>query len=274
MTEQITFLSDWLEQPYRLSGEEEEQLKTLLAQYPYFVPARYMEAGQEFAAGAGFSADMLHRMQLYSGNWMQFYEAMKSSTGAKKETPVLPVAEPKAETPVMQAEAETIPELIQPVFTENYFLHQGIAVPDEIPAELDAARKEVITETEEDPEDEDEKALMVMMGFDEWLNFLKRKHDRKKSDEEDKALLKALWQKEKLAAVMGEEDEEIPEAVFEMAINSLDKEEVLVSESLAEVHMKQGKFDKAIEIYKKLSLQNPQKKAYFAAKIDNLNKEI
>lgn len=257
MTEQISFLSEWLEHPYRLSAAEEQQLEAILARYPYFVPARYVQAGSEYAAGAGFSSDMLHRMQLYSGNWLQFYEAMKGSTDPKQEKAETALPEEPA-IPVM-AEAEAIPELIQPAFVENYFLHQGIAVSDEIPADLEA---------------DDEKALLVMMGFDEWLIFLKRKHDRKKSEEEDKAMLKALWQKEKLAAAMDEEDEEIPEAVFEMAINSLDKEDVLVSESLAEIHAKQGKFDKAIEIYKKLSLQNPQKKAYFAAKIDKLNKEI
>jgi hypothetical protein len=262
-TEQITFLTDWLEQPYRLSEQEQQQLDALVARYPYFVPARYMEAGADFAA-TGFSVDMLHRMQLYNGNWLQFYETMQQSKDAKqpKAIPELRISEDTLVT----AEAATIPELIQPVFAENYFLHQGIAVPDNIPAELDSAQQ---TEAEA----EAEKALMVMMGFDEWLTFLKRKHDRKKSDEEDKVMLKALWQKEKLAAAMGEEDEEIPEVVFEMAINSIDKQETLVSESLAEIHAKQGKFDKAIEIYKKLSLQNPQKKAYFADKIDNLIKE-
>jgi tetratricopeptide (TPR) repeat protein len=262
MTEDITLLTGWLQHPYRLATQEEEQLSALLKKYPYLVPARYMEAGVAYAT-SGFSADLLHEIQLYQGNWMHFYEAMKSSTGVKAAQPEV-VAAPKTEK-VVTAEAEPIPELIQPVFAENYFLHQGIAVPDEIPAEMDNARQH--------EEEADEKALMVMMGFDEWLNFLKRKNERKRSEEEDKAMLKAMWQKEKLAAAMGEEDEEIPEAVFEMAINSIDKEDVLVSESLAEIHVKQGKYDKAIEIYKKLSLQNPQKKSYFAAKIDNLNKE-
>jgi len=189
---------------------------------------------------------------------------MKKSTAAKK-VPAEPVAALNVPEAEVLPEAEEIPQLVQPVFAENYFLHQGIEVSDDIPAEMDHAA----AETEED----DEKALMVMMGFDEWLNFLKRKNERKRSDEEDKAMLKAMWQREKLAAAMDEEDEEIPEAVFEMAINSIDKEDTLVSESLAEIHAKQGKHEKAIEIYRKLSLQNPQKKSYFAAKIDNLIKE-
>lgn len=47
---------------------------------------------------------------------------------------------------------------------------------------------------------------------------------------------------------------------------------VLINESFAKILLKQGKTDKAIEIYEKLILKNPEKKAYFAAKIDELRK--
>jgi hypothetical protein len=39
---------------------------------------------------------------------------------------------------------------------------------------------------------------------------------------------------------------------------------------MAEVCIKQGNNQKAADIYRKLSLQNPSKSAYFAAKIDQL----
>jgi hypothetical protein len=44
----------------------------------------------------------------------------------------------------------------------------------------------------------------------------------------------------------------------------------VVTEAMASVLEKQGKNDKAIELYKKLSFLNPGKSAYFAAKIKNL----
>ncbi len=44
----------------------------------------------------------------------------------------------------------------------------------------------------------------------------------------------------------------------------------LVTESFAKILCKQGKFDKAIDIYEKLILKNPDKTAYFAAKISEL----
>ena len=46
----------------------------------------------------------------------------------------------------------------------------------------------------------------------------------------------------------------------------------IVTEAMAEVWYRQGNTQKALEVYNKLSLQNPSKRAYFAAKIDNLKK--
>ena len=48
--------------------------------------------------------------------------------------------------------------------------------------------------------------------------------------------------------------------------------ENIISETLAEILVKQGKKDKAIEVLKKLIWKFPQKKAYFAAQIEELRK--
>lgn len=47
----------------------------------------------------------------------------------------------------------------------------------------------------------------------------------------------------------------------------------LVTENLATILVSQGKVEKAIDIYQKLILKNPQKKAYFASQIEKLNKK-
>ncbi len=51
-----------------------------------------------------------------------------------------------------------------------------------------------------------------------------------------------------------------------------DDEDDLVSEDLAEVYLAQGLKTAAIEIYRKLSLLNPEKSIYFAEKIEKLEK--
>lgn len=145
--------------------------------------------------------------------------------------------------------------LIQPLYAEDYFLHQGVA------------------NTETNNKQDEDKQLMVVMSFADWLMHFKTKTEKEKEEEKDQKALKTLWQKEKLVAALEEENEEIPEGVFEMAVNSIKIEDDLASEPLAEILIKQGKVDKAIEMYKKLSLRNPQKYAYFASKIEKLTKE-
>lgn len=61
--------------------------------------------------------------------------------------------------------------------------------------------------------------------------------------------------------------------VVEMAERSVAEREIL-TEAMAEVWEKQGNRARAIEIYGKLSLLEPSKSTYFAAKIEDLKKQI
>jgi hypothetical protein len=63
----------------------------------------------------------------------------------------------------------------------------------------------------------------------------------------------------------------VDSAVLKMAENS-NIETSVDTEAMAEVFIQQGKISKAIEIYQKLSLQNPSKSVFFAKKIDSLKK--
>lgn len=56
------------------------------------------------------------------------------------------------------------------------------------------------------------------------------------------------------------------QAIQGIAAHSIEEREV-VTEPMAEVLVKQGKIDKAIQVYSKLSFLNPDKSAYFASKI-------
>jgi hypothetical protein len=59
------------------------------------------------------------------------------------------------------------------------------------------------------------------------------------------------------------------EKVQELAAHSINEDEA-VTETMAEVWLKQGNKEKAVETYNKLSLLNPAKSHYFAAKIEQL----
>ena len=58
---------------------------------------------------------------------------------------------------------------------------------------------------------------------------------------------------------------------LEVAKRSLDDKYDFVSETLAEINLKQGHKEKAIKIYQKLSLKYPEKSSYFAAQIKKIN---
>jgi len=99
---------------------------------------------------------------------------------------------------------------------------------------------------QENPNDKFGKQLK---SFTDWLKIMKR-----------------LPQKQVQAAIEQNMDSSTIET---FAATSLVEKDTL-TETMAAVLAKQGKNDKAIEIYQKLSLLNPSKNAYFAARIEEL----
>lgn len=64
------------------------------------------------------------------------------------------------------------------------------------------------------------------------------------------------------------------ENIDDLGKKSISEKDELVTETLAVVMVKQGKLDKAIEIYEKLMLKYPEKKSIFANQIDTLKSRL
>lgn len=138
---------------------------------------------------------------------------------------------PAVSIPLPDVKAEAEGEIVfQSYHTIDYFASQGIRLQQ---AELTK-----------------DKLGQQLKSFTEWLKSMKK-------------LPKAE------GYVAGPEEQSRQQAVIQTAASSLQEKEV-VTEAMAEVWVKQGNHDKAIDVYNKLSLQNPSKSAYFAAKIEQL----
>jgi hypothetical protein len=183
-------------------------------------------------------------------------DAVIEEVNSDKEVVEIPVEVIRDETPVLQEVviAENAPgekDLSSPVADPAVVAHLTPERPDmEAPlfeplSASDYFASQGIKFTEEQqPTDRMGKQLK---SFTAWLKTMKKVHDNK------------------LPGVEGTVDL----AVQTLAEKS-NKEEDILTEAMAEVYLQQGKSNKAKEIYEKLSLLNPAKSAYFAAKLEQI----
>ncbi len=66
---------------------------------------------------------------------------------------------------------------------------------------------------------------------------------------------------------------EINDELSRVASESVSFKQDMMTETLAKIYLKQGKNDKALEIYNELRLKNPKKSTYFASLIKKIDKE-
>ncbi len=116
-----------------------------------------------------------------------------------------------------------------------------------------------------------DKSLMVMLSFTDWLQHFKHQNLSEIDEEMDKKKLRVMLQRQKLDTAMDTDNDDVPEDIFKLAMESISFGPSIISESLANILAKQGKIDKAVDMFKKLSLLNPEKNAYFASKIKDLH---
>lgn len=272
-----------------------QQLEYLAHQYPYYNPAQLLLL-QKTQADTEAYARQLQRTALHFSNplqlqyWLQpayFETALQESQLFQNPIPAIPeeenatVDEYVAEESEVQTEPQllvepedvqtetiveeqnqslvTVPESIQPtqVIEENVSLSapeiQIQAIKPEAPAitfepfhTVDYFASQGIKLSQQ--EIGNDKLGKQVKSFTEWLKTMKRLPENAPAQNTDAA---------------GERK------VENLAAHSLDKADV-VTESMAEVWLKQGNRQKALEVYNKLSLRYPAKSAYFAAKIESL----
>jgi hypothetical protein len=117
--------------------------------------------------------------------------------------------------------------------------------------------------------------------FSDWLNILD--HDRLKTWRENPEeneepvtneadIINSFLQKD--INIITPSNNEIEYSPSNLARLSLVDDEDFVTETLANIYAEQGNLQKALTAYKKLLLKYPEKKTYFAARIEKIEKDL
>ncbi len=120
-------------------------------------------------------------------------------------------------------------------------------------------------------EEKSNEKVPEKMTYSQWLRYISQsgKQKNKKQDPIFELIDKFLKEKPKIVPKRNQTVSP-PENV----IKSVEEKQMLMTETLANLYIKQKKYDKAIQAFKILSLKYPKKSSYFANRINELKKHI
>lgn len=236
MKNEISLITQQLFQKANIEEVTVDELESFVNRFPYVSVARFLLARKRHDANPGEVHKDVITSGLYFHNplWFQWQLHLDLKEQAVEEK--RPENEPEQQQPDSAGSAAPVNEEPEPIafqsyHTIDYFASQGIRLQQ---AELSKDR-----------------LGQQLKSFTEWLRSMKK--------------LPAA----ETESFRNPEDDTRQQVVLRNAANSIEEKEVL-TEAMAEVWAKQGNREKAADTYRKLSLLNPAKSAYFAAKIDQL----
>lgn len=291
-------LITYINRPDTLKGGAVQGMQALTEEFPYFSVGQcllaigFQNEGDERYEGqlrkAAVSIANRNNLRLFSllAKRIQQPEAV--------EEPIEPVVE-TIEEPVETSVEETVEEAVEEAVEttqpatpgENFFrfIESKKAEEEEIEGAVIPEKMFIIPEINLSSSQEELSAELALLeekrkSLDELKAIVASRlreieEEKKQQQEEGEAPKKKLSRKELIDKFIAENPSiSKPKAEFynpiSVAQNSIIDKGDIVSETLAKIYEKQGYFDKAISIYEKLSLNNPEKSVYFAAQIERI----
>lgn len=217
-----------------------------------------------------------------------FYKEEATETAAEEELQMhinlgLPTTEAVA-VPDVEPETTTISNVTEAVPTEN-LPHLATEPAVETATEQDAPLV-AVNEKESEPAPEplvrEEAGLPAFEPYhtidyfaSQGIRLSQEEATKDKMGRQLKSFTQWLKTMKRLPATeqLNTLDPHAEQKVEHLAAHSVAETEI-VTEAMAEVWIKQGNLDKAAAVYHKLSLSNPSKRAYFAAKLESLKKNV
>ena len=241
-------LTEYINHPERLDKETLYEFRSLLALYPYFQTARLLLLQNLYLLHDPTFDEELRRAAIYITDRKVIFQLVEAAhyeiRGRRKEEKALPAAEGGGSRTMS--------------LIENFL--------DSIP---------------KDEEDGEKKARRKPTPADaavDYVAYLLESEGEIGQPEDDipqlrgQHLIDSFIDQEGGRIVLSEVPELTP--VQEMKKEEENEEEEYFTETLARIYVKQGRYSKALEIIKRLSLAYPKKNAYFADQIRFLEKLI
>lgn len=269
-------------------ADKQGYLTQLTAAHPYFAPAQFclLQTLQPGSEAFNHRAAIVHLLY-NNAHWLQ-YQLAQGNTNSTSSNETLPVIAAPTDSPTeVQDTLEEVPtpahDEATPEATVSHTDNET-ATPRAIEADI----SDMMTDTTVTPEQDtlptdtatattDNTAVPLfepLFAVDYFASQgIKLSEDIQPGDKlghQLKSFTEWLKSLKKNNEPLPESIAVAAEAVVQTIAEKSNAEDDVVTEAMAEVFALQGRRQKATEIYRKLSLLNPHKSAYFAAKIENL----
>ncbi len=242
-------IAELIKHPERLDRDTLYELRSLLALYPYFQTVRLLMLQNLYLLHDSMFDEELRRAAIYITDRRVLFQMIEAAH-YRLRTPQVKAQKAESEE---ERENRTI-SLIEN-FLDSIPKDENAKQPKvhRKPTPADAAVDYVAYLLESETDSDTEKQVPQLIGQNLIDSFI--------NNDKGKIILK-------------EDAQFTPELNEDEPDEKTGAEEGVFTETLARIYIKQGRYSKALEIIRRLSLQYPKKNAYFADQIRFLEKLI
>jgi hypothetical protein len=292
MSERIHVLAQQLFGKSSIDECDLQEIKNLADRYPYFAPAQFLLLEKLKKENTPGYSEQLQKAVLYYHDPLEFEYFISSDRfetelnldeNFQPSEPGLEEERPSETPDLLTQETGQIPS--EEHFTNepkssDTTIEEEVSTPDE--QKMEASIERVLNQEEQqikEPSSASANDLVfepyhtVDYFASQGIKLSQEETSKDKFGKQLKSFTEWLKSMKRLPAteITREIDPSTETKVQHMAADSVHEADV-VTEAMAEVWIKQGNREKAIETYNKLGLLNPSKKAYFAGLIENLKR--
>lgn len=254
----IQQLQRWIEHPEELGTESLYELRQLLMQYPFFQTARILYLKNLYLLHDPSFKDELRKGALFVADLSILFYAIEG------ERFVINQHVSAKENVVSETSNRTL-DLIDRFLADD----KDFSAEKLFPLPVEAVDyTSVLMEKEQNTET---ASVTPLRGQDLIDHFIEQA--AREEAEGLEPIKEATLSEEETASETVEIEEVIPDSEKE-EVDTEEGEDYYFTETLAKIYVKQQRYDKALEIIKKLNLKYPKKNTYFADQIRFLEKLI